>query len=267
LEDKAAPATVNLELAALRRMFRLAVRTGPLATMPYIRRLKVNNVRTQSFSDKELDAVLDLLTHGRPEDAINSELKPHPGLVAAIAFQAMTGWRGPSEVWPLQWKQVDFRAGTVSLERGTTKSGEPRTFTFSAMPELAALLQRQREVTAALERERGCIVPCVFHRGGRQIRHPYKAWHAACRRAGIAERRVPHDLRRTGARAFRALGLSDRDISELCGWETSAMVSRYLGRDPAGVADRLRVKVAESKGRARTIHGTFGDSGMAEGKQ
>jgi hypothetical protein len=45
------------------------------------------------------------------------------------------------------------------------------------------------------------------------------------------------------------------------------MVSRYLGRDPAGVADRLRVKVAESKGRARTIHGTFGDSGMAEGKQ
>jgi hypothetical protein len=45
------------------------------------------------------------------------------------------------------------------------------------------------------------------------------------------------------------------------------MVSRYLGRDPAGVADRLRVKLAESKAKSRTIHGTFEDSGMAEGKQ
>jgi hypothetical protein len=45
------------------------------------------------------------------------------------------------------------------------------------------------------------------------------------------------------------------------------MVSRYLGRDPAGVADRLRVKVAESRAKARTIHGTFADSGMGEGNQ
>ena len=125
-QRKTAPATVNLELAALRRMFRLAVRAGLLPTMPHIPRLKVENTRTVSFTDAELDAVLDVLTQGRPRTELHPEVKAQPALVAAIAFQAATGWRGPSEVWPLQWKQVDFKAGTVSLERGKTKSGEPR---------------------------------------------------------------------------------------------------------------------------------------------
>jgi len=54
------------------------------------------------------------------------------------------------------------------------------------------------------------------------------------------------------ARRLRALGMSDRDIAELCGWRTVAMVQRYLGRDPKGVADRLRARLAESGGRSRT---------------
>src|SRR5262245_60260199 len=46
--------------------------------------------------------------------------------------------------------------------------------------------------------------------------------------------------------------MSDRDIAEPCGWRTVAMVQRYLGRDPKGVAARLRVWFAESGGRSRT---------------
>jgi integrase len=262
LEDKAAPATVNLELAALRRMFRLAERAGLLTTMPYIRRLKVENTRTVSFTDEELDAVLDVLTRGRPKTAMQPAVKPQPDLVALIAFTAATGWRWQSEVRWLEWRRVDFKAGTVSLERGTTKSGEPRTFTFSAMPELEALLRRQREITTALERERGVICPWVFHRDGKQVKDFRVAWNNACAHAGVPGR-VRHDLRRTGARAFRALGLSDRDIAELCGWETIEMVTRYLGRDPSGVADRLRLKAAGSAAKSRTIHGTFANSGLA----
>jgi integrase len=88
------------------------------------------------------------------------------------------------------------------------------------------------------------------------MKYVHAAWTAACNRAGLPGR-WPHDLRRTGARRLRALGLSDRDIAELCGWETIEMVSRYLGKDPAGVAARLRTKMAEFKARARTKHGTF----------
>ena len=44
--------------------------------------------------------------------------------------------------------------------------------------------------------------------------------------------------------------MSDRDVAELCGWQTVQMVSRYLGRDPGGVAERLRRKVSEASGRS-----------------
>ena len=36
LKDRSAPATVNRELASLKRMFRLGLRQGMVATMPYI---------------------------------------------------------------------------------------------------------------------------------------------------------------------------------------------------------------------------------------
>ena len=51
-----------------------------------------------------------------------------------------------------QWSQVDFRAGIVRLEPGTTKDKEGRGFPFDALPALADLLKRQREATTRLER-------------------------------------------------------------------------------------------------------------------
>src|SRR5262245_16586477 len=121
LEAGAARGTVDLELKALRQMFRLALKLERVHSMPKIELLKPENTRTVSFTDEELDTVLDVLMHGRPKTAVQPAVRAQPGLVAAFAFQAMTGWRGPSEVWPLQWRQVDFEAGTVSLRRGTTK--------------------------------------------------------------------------------------------------------------------------------------------------
>jgi integrase len=253
LKANAAPATVQKELAALGRMFTLAVRSGKLQVRPQFTRLKIENTRTVSFTDEELDAVIDVLVHGRPATAKDSEAEPHPDLVPPIVFAAVTGWRMKSDVFTLEWRQVDFKSGTVWRPgRGTSKAARTISFPFSALPELAGLLQRQREATTALERERGCIIPLVFHRNGRPIRDMYDAWRTACERAGVPGR-IPHDLRRTGARALRALGMGDRDIAEMCGWETLEMVTRYLGRDPAGIADRLRLKVAEFEARADKV--------------
>jgi len=47
--EKAAPATVNRELAVLRRACRLAIRQGVLATRPVITTLRKDNVRTGFF--------------------------------------------------------------------------------------------------------------------------------------------------------------------------------------------------------------------------
>ena len=46
---------------------------------------------------------------------------------------------------------------------------------------------------------------------------------------------------------MRALGVDKWDIADLGGWKTAQMVDRYLGKDPAGVAERLRVRVTDLK--------------------
>lgn len=52
-----------------------------------------------------------------------------------VRFAALTGWR-KGEILDLEWRQVDFEAGTVHLDPGTTKNSEGRTFPFSTLPPL-----------------------------------------------------------------------------------------------------------------------------------
>ena len=69
-----------------------------------------------------------------------------------------------------------------------SRAGQGRSFPFSALPHLAALLERQREQTSVLERRLGIIVPTVFHRTGRPVRSYLDAWRASCRRAAVVKR-------------------------------------------------------------------------------
>jgi len=245
--DGASRRTAAMEVSLLSRMFRIA------GLHSRFERLKVENTRTMAFTDDELNVVLDVLRNGRPATAMRPAVRPAPYLIAPIVFASWTGWRVPSDVLALKWSQVDLDAGEVTRwSRGTSKAHESIVFPVNAIPELEAVLAEQRERTTALEKATGRIIPLVFHHhGGQPIRDPYGAWHAACGAAGMPDR-VPHDLRRMAARRLRALGMSDRDIAELCGWRTVAMVQRYLGRDPKGVAARLRARLAESGGRSRT---------------
>ncbi len=61
LKDKAAPATINRELATLKRMFRLGLRQGMVATMPYISMLTEHNVRKGFFELDQFRAILKQL--------------------------------------------------------------------------------------------------------------------------------------------------------------------------------------------------------------
>src|SRR5262245_30710869 len=58
LMAKAKPATIRCELAALRRMFTLALQAGKVAVKPHIPRLHVSNARAGFFEEPELRAVL-----------------------------------------------------------------------------------------------------------------------------------------------------------------------------------------------------------------
>lgn len=139
-----AHATILYEFRMLRRAFRLA--KLPIPCFPSI---TLNNTRTGFFERQDFEAVL---TH------LPAYLRP------VMRFSYLTGWRTISEVLPLQWKQVDFISGTIRLEPGTTKNRDGRTFPFAALPELAALLQTQREHAQKAMTSRQCLCPWVFFR-------------------------------------------------------------------------------------------------------
>lgn len=225
--QEGADATIRFEVWVLAKAFKLA--KLPPVEWPSI---QVRNTRKEFFTAEELDKVLAELP---------GELRP------PVRFAYLTAWR-KSEVLGLRWSQVDFQAGVVRLDVGTTKNKDGRFFPIAAVPELRALLEAQRDVTQALQRATGRIVPHVFYRGtGRPIVAMECSWNEACKRAGLAGRHF-HDLRRSGALNLRRAGLSESDIMELCGWKSRAMFQRYSIKDEAGLAHRLARAVSSGYG-------------------
>jgi integrase len=210
LAEKASAATIRYELAILGRAFTLAFQSRLLPQRPFIPTLEVRNVRQGFFEEKELRAVLKHL----PET-----VRP------VVEFAYLTGWRR-GEVLSLEWRQIDFQAGTVRLEPGTTKNDEGRTFPFAAIPALAALLQAQREYTTAVERERQRIIPWVFHRRGFPMVGIRGEWERACDKAKVPGR-LFHDLRRTAVRNLERAGVPRSVAMKLTGHKTEAVYRRY----------------------------------------
>jgi len=207
--EGAANATINRELAALKRMFRLGEWAGRVVGRPHIALLREDNVRTGFFEAEQFRAVLARLP---------GDLKP----VFEIAY--VTGWRVRSEILTRQWRHVDFAAGWLRLEPGETKNGEGRQFPLT--PELQAVLDRQHERTRAQERVAGRIIPWVFHRGGEPIKSFRRAWLTACKLAGVPGR-IPHDFRRTAARNLERAGVARSAAMKMVGHRTESIYRRY----------------------------------------
>lgn len=227
----AARQTINNELSALRRGFRLAIDKGLLAVMPVFNLAKVQNARSGFFEEGEFAALLLEL----PSDVRD-----------LVEFLRATGWRR-DEARLLTWATVDMHGGTIRLEDARSKSGKPRVFPFGLAPSLKALLEKRHAERDGLY---------VFHRDGQSlgVGAVRSAWKRACKRAGLV-RRLVHDLRRSAARDFRRAGVSEGEIMRLCGWETRSMFDRYNIIDEAdlaaAVAKRFNGKVtAKSEGFA-----------------
>ena len=207
-EQGASNATINRELAILKRAFSLGVRAGKILSRPYIAALKENNVRTGFFEEDQFRAVVRHL--------------PLP-LQRLMTFYYITGCR-KQEGLTLQWRQLDFRTGTVLLDPGTTKNNEGRVFPFTR--ELRELFESQRADTDALQRKQGIVCPWVFHRDGQPIKSYEGSWRSACRNAGLPGRRV-HDFRRSTVRRLEQAGVSRSVGMKLTGHKTESVYRRY----------------------------------------
>lgn len=211
LEEEARPATVNRELAALRRAFRLADRAGKVEARPDFAMLRENNTRKGFVEREQLDAILAHLP---------AEARP-PVLVAYL-----TGWRMFSEVLTRQWRHVDLKARWLRLEPGEGKTGQGRMFPLAG--ELLGLLEGLKKEADASDR----ICPWVFQRRGQPIAGFRKAWLAACLKVGLPGRLV-HDLRRSAVRNMERAGVPRSAAMQLVGHKTDSVYRRYAIVDEA----------------------------------
>jgi integrase len=231
--EGAANATINRECAALKRLFSLAVKGEKIHRAPHIGMLQERNIRTGFFEDHQYEAVrAHLPAYAQP----------------VVTFAYVTGWRVRSEVLTLQWRQVDFKAGIIRLDPGTTKNLEGRVFVMT--PELRATLEAQRTVTEAKQQKTGSIIPWVFHRTkrGRPLKSFRKAWQQACTAAGVPGR-ILHDFRRTAVRNLERAGIPRSVAMKMVGHKTESVYRRYAIVDEAMLRDAA-VKLAARRGQS-----------------
>jgi integrase len=205
-----ANATINYELAVLRRGLNLGVVARKVGQLPEVEMLRVENAREGFFEPEQHRAVVE-------------QLPDYLKLLAQVAY--ITGWRTRSELLTRQWRHVDFAAGWLRLDPGKSKNGEGRNFPFT--PELREILEAQRDYVRTIESDTNSIIPWVFvHRDGTPIRSFRHAWKKACVRAGVPGRLV-HDLRRTAVRNLERAGVPRSAAMKMTGHKTETVYRRY----------------------------------------
>ena len=234
---------INRELTVLKRAYNLAIQGGKLLAKPHIPMLQERNVRAGFFEDEQFRSV-------------RSHLPKY--LQPVVTFAYLTGWRIPSEVLTLQWRNVDFDAEEVRLDAGTTKNDEGRVFPFALMPSLKSLLEDQRAEHKRLQQGAGRkreprFCPFVFHHGGLPIKSFKKAWRLACQAAGCPGR-IPHDFRRTAVRNLVRAGVSEQVAMRLTGHKTRSVFDRY----DIVSGDDLKEAVGKLAARTGTVWGQSG---------
>lgn len=198
----AATGTINRETSALRRMFRLAVRSGVLADIPvFPERLTENPPRQGFFEHAEYLAVRGHL--------------PSP-YQDVLDFAYYSGWRR-REITELTWDEVDTHGGVIRLDPRRSKTRTGRVLPISAP--LHEVLARRRALSKAGDAR-------VFHRDGVTVRAWRSAWPTACAKAGLPQR-ILHDCRRTAARNLIRAGVGERVAMLLTGHRTRCVFDRY----------------------------------------
>lgn len=203
---EASNATINRELAVVKRAFHLAAQNDPpmVVRIPHIPMLEENNVRKGFL---EYDQYVNL----------RNELPPELRPLFVIGYY--TGAR-IGELRLLRWEQVDFKAGRIILEPGTTKNREGRTLPIYG--EMREWLSIEKEIRD----QQFPTCPYVFQRHGLTIKDFRTAWEQACERA-----KVPgllfHDLRRTAVRNMVRAGIPEKVAMQISGHKTRSVFDRY----------------------------------------
>jgi integrase len=231
LQEGATPGTVNRDLAALSRMFTLAIQAARLTARPHIPKLEEAAPRQGFFEHDEYVAV---------------RLNLPAAYQDVLEFGYYSGWRH-GEILGLEWSDVDRAAGVIRLRPALSKTKDGRLLVLS--DSLRDLIERRWKA-----RVLGCRY--VFHMGdGNPIGDWRKTWKRACRAGGVPEK-LFHDLRRTVVRNLVRSGVPEKLAMTLTGHKTRSVFDRYdivneadLKHAAVSLDDYLRSESAKQKAR------------------
>jgi integrase len=243
-QEGAKNATINREVAALKRMFRLGHQSTPakVLRMPHFPHLRENNVRKGFLEDSQYARLV-----------AGSDL----WFRTLVELGRTYGWR-VSELLTMKVAQVDLVQRVIRLDPGTTKNREGREvfMTDAVHSLLAACITGKKPQDSVFTRTNGA--PVLSFRD---------AWEKACARAGVGQfvcyicaapmegdercackksKRTKysglifHDLRRTAARNLRRAGISETVIMKIGGWKTRSVFDRYAIVNRGDIAEAMQ---------------------------
>jgi integrase len=223
-------ASVNRELAILKRLFSLAVEWGVVNANPVkkVRMLAEPEQTIRTFSDHEKEALIE---------ACSSKFRP------LVVTALHTGMRR-SEIFNLTWRDVDLEAGALTVSH--TKSGKIRYLPINA---------DVRETLTALPSPRDGH---VFKWKGAQWKCIQKQWARALRSAKEAGVDLSggrfHDCRHTFATDLVLGGVDLRTVQELLGHADIKMTMRYSHPTPESKRRAVELLARGSKSTTKVPH-------------
>ncbi len=217
-ESGAGPRRVNMALARLRTIFRLAEEEGLVADNParLVRSLREPRAAVDPFSAREIELLLGAAAPGTER--------------AFLATLLFAGLR-PSEALGLQWRDIDLRRSIISVRRGRTRWGDGMTKTEASEREVDISAALFAELSALSAARRGDEYVFTGPRGApldwNNFRH--RTWRRLMAITGV-RLRPPYQCRHSYAANLLAQGANPHYVAHQMGHSTLAMVIRHYAR-------------------------------------
>jgi len=197
-KKKVKPATVNREVALLKRILNIAVEWGKLKDNP------IRNVKALK-EPRGIDRFLS-------EEECSRLVKACQEPFRSIVITALNTGMRKSEILNLRWKYVNLKQRLIIVT--DTKNGDNRFLPMN---------QTMLQMLSSMPR----INEYVFvQQNGRPYSWINRAWRNAKARAGIENCRF-HDLRHTYASHLAMKGVDLMTLRELMGHKSMNMIQRY----------------------------------------
>jgi len=230
-------ATVNRDLAVLRRMMRLAKRKMLINESPF---------RDVEFLEERKQRRRPHILTFEEEERVLAVAAPHIRALAVLILE--TGMRSSREALSLPWSDVDLVNDLIHVRESKTKAGE-RTIPISDRCKIELLRWR-----SLLGPEFSSYVFPNMRKPSTPLKDIRRSWAKAVKEAGLQYFWI-YDLRHTLASRLTQAGVSPLFVAQIIGHSGTSILSTYVRavdeyrRDAIHKLERLRDAHASAQER------------------